>query len=278
MPQLPYRANPDALLTRALGVRGLASNIFNYTVGSGIFLLPSTAVVHLGTAAPFAYVVCAVVIGLVVLCYAEAGSRVVATGGSYAYVEAALGPMLGFVAGCLMFTTGMFAASAVFNGFARSLLALFTSELSSWMVNLVTLAAVSALVAINMRGLCTGARVLEAITLLKLLPLLAFVAVGALFVDPANWALAQVPTTSAMLGTAGIVIFAFCGIEGATIPSGEIKHNARTVPRAILLALGATTLLYLAVQYVALGIMGSALALILLLYGVRTLRGRIRSA
>ena len=94
----PGAGNPDALLTRALGTRQLAANIFNYTVGSGIFLLPATAVVTLGTAAPLAYVACAIVIGLVVLCFAEAGSRVSATGGAYAYVETALGPMAGFVA------------------------------------------------------------------------------------------------------------------------------------------------------------------------------------
>ena len=105
-----HTANPDALLSRELGVRQFAANIFNYTVGSGIFLLPATAVLTLGTAAPLAYIACAIVIGLVVLCFAEAGSRVAATGGSYAYVETALGPLFGFVAGCLVFTTGLFAA------------------------------------------------------------------------------------------------------------------------------------------------------------------------
>jgi basic amino acid/polyamine antiporter, APA family len=252
--------NPDALLTRALGVRQLASNIFNYTVGSGIFLLPATAVMTLGTAAPLAYVACAIVIGLVVLCYAEAGSRVSATGGSYAYVETAMGPMLGFVAGCLVFTTGLFAASAVFTGFARSLLALFTATPSSLVANILIVVVIAALVALNMRGVRTGARVLETITILKLVPLLAFVCIGVFFVDPSNLVMTDIPSTSAVLGAAGIVVFAFAGIEGATVPSGEVKDTARTVPKAIFLALGAATLLYLAIQYVALGIMGTELA------------------
>jgi amino acid transporter len=59
--------NPDALLSRELGVRQFAANIFNYTVGSGIFSLPAFAVIGLGSAAPLAYVACAIVIGLVVL-------------------------------------------------------------------------------------------------------------------------------------------------------------------------------------------------------------------
>jgi len=69
-------SNPDSLLSRELGVRQFAANIFNYTVGSGIFSLPAFAVIGLGGAAPLAYVACAIVIALVVLCFAESGSRV----------------------------------------------------------------------------------------------------------------------------------------------------------------------------------------------------------
>lgn len=251
--------NPDALLSRELGLRQFAANIFNYTVGSGIFTLPAFAVLHLGTAAPLAYVTCAIVIGLVVLCFAEAGSRVSATGGAYAYVETALGPMIGFVAGCLVFTTGLFAAAAVITAIVRSLLAL-GGVTAAWANYVGIVVVVTMLVGLNMRGVKTGARLLETITVVKLLPLLAFVLIGAFFVDPGNLRWTDVPDASTVLSTAGIVIFAFSGIEGATVPSGEVKDPARTVPRAILLALGAATVLYLAVQYVALGIMGLDLA------------------
>jgi basic amino acid/polyamine antiporter, APA family len=250
----------DALLSRELGVRQFAANIFNYTVGSGIFLLPATAVLTLGTAAPLAYIACAIVIGLVVLCFAENGSRVAATGGSYAYVETAMGPMFGFVAGCLVLTTGLFAASGILNGFVQSLFALFNVVAPVWVSKLLIVALVGALVSINMRGVRSGARVLEAITLVKLLPLLLFVCIGVFFIRPSNLAWTSVPDVSTVLGSAGIMIFAFSGIEGATVPSGEVKNISRTVPLAILLALGSITLLYLAIQFVALGIMGMDLA------------------
>lgn len=256
--QLPR--DPDQLLARELGVRQFAANIFNYTVGSGIFLLPATAVLALGTAAPLAYVACAVVIGLVVLCFAENGSRVSATGGSYAYVETALGPLFGFVAGSLVLTTGLFAASGILNGFVHSLFALFHIGPPLWITKALIAVLVAALVAINMRGVRSGARVLETITLFKLLPLLLFVVIGFFFVEPANLAWTSVPDISTVLGSAGIMIFAFSGIEGATVPSGEVKNISRTVPLAILLAIGGITLLYLAIQFVALGIMGTALA------------------
>src|SRR5688500_10984647 len=122
-PTGPAGGNPDSLLSRELGVRSFAANIFNYTVGSGIFSLPAFAVIGLGSAAPLAYVTCAIVIGLVVLCFAESGSRVSSTGGAYAYVETALGPMSGFVAGCLVCTPGWFAPAAVITAIVRSILA-----------------------------------------------------------------------------------------------------------------------------------------------------------
>jgi APA family basic amino acid/polyamine antiporter len=251
--------NPDALLSRELGTRQLAATIFNYTVGSGIFVLPAFAVLQLGTAAPLAYVACAIIIGLVVLCFAEAGSRVSATGGPYAYVETALGPFVGFVAGCLVLATGTSAAGAVASVVARSILSLAPNA-PGWVTPLFILFLVSLLVSINYRGVRTGARVIEAITVAKLLPLLAFVAIGVFFIEPANLAWTAVPDMSAVLGTAGIVIFAFSGIEGSLIPSGEVKNPSKTVPRAAFLALGSATLLYLAIQFVALGILGTDLA------------------
>jgi APA family basic amino acid/polyamine antiporter len=251
--------NPDALLSRELGTRQLAATIFNYTVGSGIFVLPAFAVLQLGTAAPLAYVACAIIIGLVVLCFAEAGSRVSATGGPYAYVETALGPFVGFVAGCLVLATGTSAAGAVASVVARSILSLVPNA-PGWVTPLFILFLVSLLVSINYRGVRTGARVIETVTVAKLLPLLAFVAIGVFFIEPANLAWSSVPDMSAVLGTAGIVIFAFSGIEGSLIPSGEVKNPSKTVPRAAFLALGSATLLYLAIQFVALGIMGTDLA------------------
>ena len=252
-------ANPDALLVRELGVRQLAANIFNYTVGSGIFALPAFAVGALGTAAPLAYVACALVMALVVLCFAEAGSRVAATGGPYAYVETALGPFVGFIAGALVFTTGLSAAAAVCTLFVSSLLRL-APAIPARLTAVLIVSIVVLLVAINVRGVKSSARVLEGITIAKLLPLLGFVLIGVFFIEPAQLVMTDIPSASTVLGTAGVIIFAFAGIEGAMIPSGEVRNPSRTVPRAVFLALGAATLLYLAIQFVALGILGLGLA------------------
>ncbi len=254
-------STPDALLVRALGVRELAATIFNYTVGSGIFALPAVAVARLGGAAPLAYIVCAIVMVCVVLCFAEAGSRVSLTGGPYAYVEVALGPLVGFAAGALLLVTGLTAGAAVAVLFAESL-ASFAAPggARAALTAALILIVIGALALLNIRGIRRGVRMVEIVTVAKLVPLVAFVAVGAAFVKPEHLAWGGAPPLAKVLGTAGIVIFAFSGIESALTPSGEVRAPARTVPRASFLALGAVTVLYLAIQWVALGIEGRSLA------------------
>ena len=256
----PNPQNPDALLSRELGTRQLAAGIFNYVVGSGIFALPAIAMGMLGPAAPVAYLACAVLMGLVVLCFAEAGSRVIASGGPYAYVEVAFGPFIGFIAGALNYLTQIAATSAVTAFFAASVSRLVGADGSKPFLIILVMATLAILAAVNYRGVRTGARVLEVVTVAKLLPLLAFVGIGVFFIAGSNLVWTSVPSFKETLGAAGILIFAFAGIEGALVPSGEVKDANRTVPRAAFLALGLVTLLYIAVHLVAQGILGADLA------------------
>ncbi len=113
---MPYRrAGQDEGLVRAIGVRSLAANAVNLTVGAGIFVLPAIVAGELDPAGAIAYLVCALAMCLVLLCYAESGSRVSRSGGSYAYVETAggllRGPLRrpGLHRGILMGTAGVVA-------------------------------------------------------------------------------------------------------------------------------------------------------------------------
>ena len=89
-------------LERVIGVGGLGFSAVNCIVGSGIFGLPGIAAAMLGPAAILAYLLCAVLIGLVGLCLAEVGSRVSSAGGLYAYATASFGPIVGGIAGTLL--------------------------------------------------------------------------------------------------------------------------------------------------------------------------------
>ena len=244
-------------LVRAVGVFGLAARIFNVTVGGGIFRLPSGAAAAAGTAAPFVYLICAAVIGCVVLCFAEAGSRVPLTGGPYAYVEAVFGRYIGFMAGVLLWMIGTTAVAGVASAFAEGLGALLGMPS---LRNPIIVVAFVGLALVNIRGVRQGTRLIVVLSVAKLLPLLVFVGVGAFFIQPANLVVEHMPAPSSLARAAIILIFAFSGCESALVPSGEVKDPARTVPRALAIAMIGVTLLYLAVHLVAAGLLGDRLA------------------
>src|SRR5918912_1181768 len=124
-----------------------------------------TLVRAMGSRAPLAYLVCALAMGLVVLCFAEAGSRVSLTGGPYAYVEVAFGPFAGFLSGVLLWTLSSFAAAAVSSAFAGALAA-FWAPLAQPVPRAILLATVfAALAAVNVRGVQAGMRLVEVVTL-----------------------------------------------------------------------------------------------------------------
>lgn len=247
-------------LVRALGVRALAATTFNVIVGGGIFGLPSEVAHGLGAAAPLAYIVCAVAMGLIVLCFAEAGSRVSLSGGPYAYVEVALGGFAGFLSGALLWLVISFATAAVASVFVASLAAFFPALGEQPGRTLVLATLFLGLAVINVRGVRQGTRLIEIVTVAKLVPLVALVIVGAFFVDPAQLAWQRTPTIAEIGRTSIVLFFAYAGIESALVPGGEVKDPARTVPRALFIALIGVTLLYIAIQLVAQGILGSGLA------------------
>src|SRR5918995_1265270 len=107
-------------LARAIGRWGLAAGIVNVTIGGGIFRLPAGVAAEVGAGAPLAYLACTVAMGLIVLCFADAGSRVSMTGGPYAYVGTAFGGYAGFLSGVLLWMLGTFATAAVSTVLASS--------------------------------------------------------------------------------------------------------------------------------------------------------------
>src|SRR5205823_10417451 len=211
----------DALLIRALGTWGLAAGIVNVTVGAGIFRLPSTVAGSLGAAAPLAYLVCAIAMGLIVLCLAEAGSRVSMTGGPYAYVEVAFGPFVGFLAGFLLWMLLTFAMAAVATVLVASLGALVPALASRGSSAAVLVAIYAVFATINILGVERGARVNSALTVAKILPLLLLIAGGIFAIDPDNLAIANPPDMPTLARSSILLIFAFAGIEGALVPGGE---------------------------------------------------------
>ncbi len=85
----------DEGLKRVVGVTGLTLSIINGVIGAGIFVLPAIVGIEMGAFGVFGYIFCSIMLAAIMLCYAEIGSRVTTSGGSYAYVEAAFGDFPG---------------------------------------------------------------------------------------------------------------------------------------------------------------------------------------
>jgi basic amino acid/polyamine antiporter, APA family len=253
--------NADAQLDRAIGVPGLAANIINTTIGASIFALPALIAQSLGAAAPLAFIACGVAMTLFVTCFALAGSRVAATGGLYAYAEVAFGRYVGFITGLFFCTTALLSVAAVVNFFVGTVVALVP-----WLNGSIARAGLmffvyATLAVVNIRGVRTGSGAVTLVTIAKLIPLFVFVVAGVFFIEPSAFEWPGWPPAKTLGDSVLLLLFAFFGIEVALIPSGEVKTPARTVPRAIYTALILTTALYVLIQLVAQGTLGSSLAL-----------------
>lgn len=252
--------SPNEPLVRAIGTFGLAAAIINITIGGGIFRLPANVAGSLGPAAPIAYLVCAVAMGLIVLCIADAGSRVSLTGGPYAYIGTAFGQYAGFIAGVLLWMLGTFATAAVATVFASGIGLLVPVLAGRGMEIGILLAAFGFWALVNLRGVTLGSRLNSVATVAKLLPLLIVAVGGLFFIQAGNLRIVTMPAAGDVARTSLLLIFAFAGIECALVPSGEVRDTARTVPRAIALAMIGITVLYVVLQMVAQGILGGGLA------------------
>jgi basic amino acid/polyamine antiporter, APA family len=250
----------DHQLVRGIGIPALTANIISSTIGAGIFVLPALVAKGLGPAAPLAFVACAIAMVLFVTCFAIAGSRVSLTGGLYAYVEVAFGRYVGFLAGVLYGITALGAVAGVVNVLVNSVVGIAPFLGTPVMRIVVMLVVYGSLVAINVRGVREGASAVTTLTVAKLLPLLLFICAGIFFIHPANLTLTAWPGSKAIGDSVILLIFAFVGIEVALIPSGEVKNPARTVPRSAYLALVVTTIIYITIQLIAQGTLGSDLA------------------
>ncbi len=233
----------------------------NVTIGAGIFGLPAVVAADMGASAPIGYIVTALLFFCIVLCFAEAGSRVSSAGGLYAYSSAAFGPFAGsFVGTLLWFGNGALSNAAVAVLMVNGLSLAFPA-LGEPLGRSITLIMVYAsLAAINIRGLKLGLRVTEGITIIKLLPLILLAVVGLVTLNWGQIPVPRLPDTGQLGRGVVLLTFTFMGIETALSPSAEIRDSTRVVPRGLALALLGITLLYFSLQLVAQGALGEGLA------------------
>jgi basic amino acid/polyamine antiporter, APA family len=250
----------DAGLNRVVGPVALAASMISIVVGAGIFVVPAELSQAMGSLAPLAVVACAVAIGAVGVCMAEAGSRLPSSGGVYAFVEAAFGPCAGYVAGIVLLVSNVLACGAVSSALGDVVAATVPVGIRTEVHGAVAAGTVIVICAINIGGIERGMRLVSVSTLIKLIPLAAFIGIGAFAIHGKNLAAPATISAANVERALLLTLFAFQGFETSLSAGGEIRNPTRTIPRAVLLALSGVALLYIAIQIVAQGILGPSLA------------------
>jgi amino acid transporter len=238
----------------------LAAAIVNGVVGGGIFSLPAAMADAAGTWAPAIFLICALIMGAVVLCFAEASARVASSGGAAACADAAFGPFVAFLTGLMLWVSAVLACGGIAAAMADGLLPWLPVDDSLVRAGLIV-TVIGGLALINILGVGVAARAVGFLTIIKLAPLLLLVAVGGWALLDGGAIVEAVHVPAGHFGSALLLaLFAFSGMETPLGASGEVARPERTIPRALFMAMGGVSLLYIAIQLVCQGLLGNALA------------------
>jgi amino acid transporter len=237
-------------LIRAIGPWALTAFAINATVGAGIFGLPARIHALVGNYSVLVILLCALLIALIALCFAELGSRFDRTGGPQLYATIAYGPVTGFTVGWLVWVSRSASTAAISNLLVDYCAGLWPA-LDSLLPRAMLIAAViAAYTWINLRGVREAATVSTAFTIAKLVPLLAFVGAGLLLLDLEAPIPASQPGSADAATAVLLMTFAFFGFDATTIVAGEVRHARHSIPFAIFVSVGSVAALYALIQLV----------------------------
>jgi amino acid transporter len=240
-------------LVREIRKWDLVALLVNVTVGAGILRLPSEVQRTVGNYSLWAFVVCAVIVGLIALCFAEVGSRFSRTGGPYLYARETFGPTVAFLVGWLMWLTRLAGFATLVQVFV-AYFGYFWPPAASGLPRIAIITGlVLILTVINILGVRESTRAGNVFTVSKLIPLVLFVVVGLFFINPARFTLAAKPSLGSFSAAVLVLVYLFSGFEAVLVNSGEIRHPQRDIPFALIVALSAAVVLFLLIQVVCIG-------------------------
>jgi amino acid transporter len=242
-------------LSREIRKWDLVALLINVTVGAGILKLPADVQRTLGNYSLLAFVVCAVIIGLIALCFAEVGSRFKGTGGPYLYARETFGPTTAFLVGWLMLLTRLAGFATLVQVFVAYLGYFWPAAQSGFPRAAIIAGLVVILTAINLIGVKESARASDVFTVSKLIPLVLFVVVGLFFISPAQFTFRSTPSLGSFSSAVFVLVYVFSGFEAVLVNTGEVRQPQRVIPFALLVALSAAVVLFLLIQVVCIGVL-----------------------
>jgi APA family basic amino acid/polyamine antiporter len=230
-------------------------------IGSGVFLLPQS----LGSYGPISLVAFGLTAAgavLLALVFARLGQVYPETGGPYAYSRRAFGDFVGFQQ-AWGYWIAVWAGNAAIAIAFVSYLGEYWDRLrtSNLTAALVALAAIWLLTAVNSRGVREGGVVQVVTTVAKFVPLAGLAVIGLFFVDTDKFGPFNASDDSnfgAITTAATLTLWAFIGLESATVPAGDVRDPKRTIPRSTIIGTAVTALVYLLGTFVIFGVLGPA--------------------
>jgi APA family basic amino acid/polyamine antiporter len=245
--------NNEAGLKREIGLFGATALGIGAIVGSGIFIV--TGIVA-GIAGP-AMIVSVLIAGIIALfsalSVAESSAYLPEEGGTYAYAQKLISPFAGFIAGWIWVFSNIFVGAAVSLGFAHYFAGLFPAV----PVKIIAVIICLIFIIINYIGLKESTLLNNTLVTLKVLILLFFVGLGLRFFHLEHFTPLAPSGITGILSGAALIFFAYTGFARVTIMAEEVREPEKTIPRSIYLALGISTVIYIIVSFVAVGIAGA---------------------
>ena len=241
---------------KSLGLWACTALVVGNMVGSGVFALPASLAPFGGIALGGWLVTSAGSIALA-LVFGRLARLVPATGGPYAYTRAGFGDFAGFLVAWGYWITlwsGNAAVAVALSGYLAYFLPVLREQPFAGLA--AAIGAIWLVTWINVRGVKEAGLFQVVTTILKLVPLLLTATVGLAFVTPSHF----VPLNTSHLGTFGALaacsaqtLWAFLGLESATVPAGEVQRPEVTIPRATVLGTTFAALLYILVTVAVFG-------------------------
>jgi arginine:agmatine antiporter len=198
----------------------------------------------------------AICLGLV---FARLAHSVPATGGPYAYTRAAYGDFAGFLVAWgywISIWASLPAIAVTFTGYLAQLAPAIKQ--SRLLAILITLGVIWLIALVNLRGVREAGLFQSVTTFTKVIPFFAIATLGLLWVERHNlvpFNPSGEPLLKAGTAVAPLIMFAYLGLESATVPAGDVRDAARTIPRATLLGISATALLYVLGTVTVMGVL-----------------------
>lgn len=240
-------------LRRSLGLFEATAIGLGAIIGAGVFVAIGPAVGVAGAAALVSLVIAGIVALFNSLSSAQLAAAYPVSGGTYAYGRRVINRLTGFVAGWVFVVAAVSADSAIALAFATYLDFLIPA------ISPRVVAAVIALIvtALNYFGIQYSAGVNDVLVVLKVGVLIFFIILGAFFFSAARILPFAIGPFSNVLRAAAILFFAYTGYARIATLGEEVEDPERTIPRAILTALGGSAGLYLGTLLIALGLIGA---------------------